>query len=331
MKRQRPNDLPQPQLKPEDSPFEPLTDKMDSVSGLPLRIRWRADDAEMVLVSAGQFVMGSGDELKIMNKQFPATLLGIERETPQRQVHLDAYYIDVFPTTNDRFSRFIRTSQYQAQGNWEEHANLINGTHPVVAVSWRDASEYAKWACKKLPTEAQWEKATRGTDARLWPWGNDWNADWCNTMIYQETHNAERFWKAIEDTSKPVRGFTTAVGSFPNGASPYGCHDMAGNVFEFCADWYSASYYKHAPDSNPQGPETGDTSPSNPLFALLNPAAAKQSFQATRVIRGGDWTCGKVGGSMMDIRMCRCAARTGGKVDGGKSGGFRTVIEVCRL
>jgi len=122
--------------------------------------------------------------------------------------------------------------------------------HPVVNVTWDDANAYAKWAGATLPTEAQWEKAARGTDGRIFPWGNDWDATKCSNSV---------------GANNP--GKTSPVGSYPAGASPYGVMDMAGNVCQWCADWYEEDYYKKSPAKNPTGPDSG----------------------TDRVLRGGSW------------------------------------------
>ena len=117
--------------------------------------------------------------------------------------------------------------------------DLAYAEHPVVNVNWDQANAYATWAGGRLPTEAEWEKACRGTDGRIYPWGDE-----------PPTAELANFANNVGDT--------TPVGSYPNGASPYGALDMAGNVWEWTADWYAADYYANSPPANPPGPATGD-------------------------------------------------------------------------
>jgi len=213
--------------------LEPLTDKYDPVSGKPLRIRSLKDGAEMVLIPAGEFIMGSKD---------------YNNGKPQRRVYLDAYYIDVYPVTVAQYRRFCKETKREmpSSPSWGWIDN-----HPIVNVSWNDAKAYCDWAGKRLPTEAEWEKSARGTDGRKYPWENEWDARKCRC--------SRNNWGDA--------GSTSPVGSFPQGISPYGVYDMAGNVWEWCADWYDKGYYSISPKSNPTGPSSGQF----------------------RVLRGGSW------------------------------------------
>ncbi|MCA9469771.1 MAG: SUMF1/EgtB/PvdO family nonheme iron enzyme, partial [Nitrospira sp.] len=150
------------------------------------------------------------------------------------------YYMDVYPVTNGAYRKFIEGSGYENQTYWSEEGwqwrtsetitkprfwddERFNGPdQPVVGVSYYEAEAYAKWAGKRLPTEQEWEKAARGTDGRTYPWGEEFEADRCANSVKGEQRQ------------------TTPVGTFPEGASPFGCQDMAGNVWEWCASWYDA-------------------------------------------------------------------------------------------
>ena len=198
----------------------------------------------MALIPAGQFIMG--------------TDLEFSNEVPRRNTYLDAYHIDRAEVTNAEYKKFVDATGRRApyvKAFWAEPFNWSagayppgRGDYPVVLVSWSDAAAYAEWAGKRLPTEAEWEKAARGSDGRNWPWGNAWDPTKCNTE--------ESF---INSTSPAF--------SFPDGASPYGCFNMAGNVTEWTADWYDEDYYSSSPRKNPPGPLAG----------------------RTRVARGGAW------------------------------------------
>jgi formylglycine-generating enzyme required for sulfatase activity/tRNA A-37 threonylcarbamoyl transferase component Bud32 len=198
----------------------------------------------MVYIPPGDFIMGSESEFS--------------DQRPRHKVNLNAYFIDMYEVTNAEYKKFAEATGHPepiVKEFWAEPFNWHNGTyppgkgdHPVALVNWDDAAAYAKWAGKRLPTETEWEKAARGADERKWPWGNKWEVDRCNT--------AESFLNS-----------TQPVHSFAKGKSPYGCFNMAGNVMEWTADWYSESYYREAPSRNPFGPLTG----------------------AYRVARGGAW------------------------------------------
>jgi formylglycine-generating enzyme required for sulfatase activity len=177
---------------------------------------------DMVLIPAGPFTMGQ-DGSKPKNG-------------PAHEVDLPAFEIDRFEVTNDEFAYFVEQTGYvtyaeeNASKNWRD-AVEGKGNHPVVYVTWNDAVAYCEWAGKRLPTEAEWEKAARGDDGRVYPWGNDFVAD--NGNFYEGG----------------IRG-TTSVGSFGAGASPYGVEDMAGNVREWVQDFFLA-YPGAAPDADP--------------------------------------------------------------------------------
>ena len=166
------------------------------------------DEPGMVYVAGGEFVFGSDE--------------GKEDESPQQTIHVDAYNIDVHPVTCAQYKEFIDATGHRVPRNWKD-GQIPSGKeeHPVVWVSWHDAVAYAEWAGKRLPTEIEWERAARGTDGRSYPWGNTFESDRCNSSE-----------AGIEDTSP--------VDQFAEGASPSGALDMAGNVWEWTADWYDA-------------------------------------------------------------------------------------------
>ncbi len=202
---------------------------------------------EFVRVPAGAFLMGSDPK---RDKQAQPD------EQPQHTVTLDEYRIGKYPVTNRQYQAFVQASGQKAPDHWENNTIPAGKeNHPVVYVSWQAASDFCAWAAKisgarvRLPSEAEWEKAARGTDGRVYPWGDQApDAQRCN------------FNNNVNDT--------TPVGKYsPQGDSPYGCADMAGNVWEWAADWYESSYYGKSPASNPTGPASGQY----------------------RVLRGGSW------------------------------------------
>jgi formylglycine-generating enzyme required for sulfatase activity len=174
----------------------------------------------MVTVPAGWFTMGQNDHRRA--------------HQPQRQVYLDAFAIDRTEVTNAAFAEFVAVSGYDAPG-WDAALAGTSPHLPVVGVLWQDAHAYCRWAGKRLPTEAEWEKAARGKDGRRYPWGNTWDA-------------------ARANTAESGRGGLLPVGSLPAGAGPYHALDMAGNAAEWVAGYFDPAYYAYAPTHNPTGP-----------------------------------------------------------------------------
>jgi formylglycine-generating enzyme required for sulfatase activity len=179
--------------------------------------------APMALVPAGEFTMGNEN--------------GDSDEQPVHQVYLDAYYIDKFEVTNALYKACVNIGGCSELKNTGRYKDLDYKNYPVVFVDWNQAITYCKWRGGGLPTEAQWEKAARGTDGRTYPWGEGIS---CSRANYRD---------CISDTN--------AVGSYVGGVSLYGAYDMAGNVWEWVQDWYSAEYYVVSPNKNPLGPKSG--------------------------------------------------------------------------
>ena len=208
------------------------------------------DGADMVYVPAGEFLMGSTEaEMEAAFVDASAHFTGVKKEWftdqgPQWRVYLDAYWMYKNDVTVAQYRKFCQATGKEVATaptwGWKDD-------HPVVNVSWDDAVAYCEWAGVHVPTEAQWEKAARGADGRKYTWGNEWDPG--------------KLWCSVGEK----RTSTTPVGSYPAGASPYGCLDMAGNVCNWCADWYGN--YSNADNHNPQGPATGKF----------------------RVVRGGSW------------------------------------------
>lgn len=196
------------------------------------------DGAPMVLVPAGEFTMGSND--------------GSDDEKPVHQVYLDAYYLDKYEVTVGQYAKFLEATGFNGPPMWTTMDQPSHRKRPIVNVDWSDASNYCEWAGKRLPTEAEWEKAARGTDGRLYPWGNDPPTPLHANYGKTGSHNYDAL---------------LPVGTLEAGKSPYGVYDMAGNVWEWVSDWYDSDYYKNSPQQNPEGLPTG----------------------GFKVIRGGAW------------------------------------------
>ena len=226
--------------------------------------------SEMVRVPAGEFMMGSPEGV------------GEGDEHPQHKVYLDTFEIGKYPVTNEQYAVFVADTGRTAPSYWQKgKVPKSKEKHPVVYVSWEDAAAYCQWLSEKtgekwrLPTEAEWEKAARGTDGRTYPWGDE-----------EPDKTRCNFGENV--------GGTTPVGRYPSGASPYGALDMAGNVWEWCADWYDEKYYDRALFRNPAGPANGQY----------------------RVLRGGSW--------LAKIRLlCSTYRVTGMPFNRSGDGGFR--------
>jgi len=221
------------------------------------------DGAVMVYIPEGEFLMGTSDA---QIDALPGQLQGWIRpwfvdEKPQHSVYLDGYWIYKHEVTVAQYRKFCqengRPMPIAPSWGWYDD-------HPIVNVTWHDAGAYSQWAGVALQTEAQWEKAARGTDGRMWPWGNEWDSRKCNSG------------------ESGIRK-TTPVGSFPSGASPYGLMDMAGNVWEWCMNEYDAVFYIKSSLNNPV---------PGGIISLVN-----NNFTKVRNVcgvRGGSWGCDPV-------------------------------------
>ena len=208
------------------------------------------DGAPMVVVPAGPFIMGSND--------------GMPAERPEHSVTLDSYFIDRFEVSMQLYGTFLQETRHDAPPTWDDEAVMAVGDRPAVGMGWADAAAYCAWAKKRLPTEAEWEKAARGPDGRRYPWGH--------MQPFVDIANYNRgIWVSeaitLVSVAGGVEGMSVRHGLKEGGKSPYGLHHMAGNAAEWVADWYDRDYYSKSPDKNPTGPPTGDK----------------------KVIRGGSW------------------------------------------
>ena len=208
------------------------------------------DSAPMVLIPAGPFTMGSDD--------------GPHNERPAHTVTLDAYSIDRYEVTLGLYRKFLEEGKYDAPPTWDDEAATLVGDRPAIGMRWESAAAYCRWAGKRLPTEAEWEKAARGTDGRRYPWGE--------MQPFVDIANYNRgMWvsKTITLMAVPggLEGMSVRHGLKEGGKSPFGVFHMAGNAAEWVADWYERDYYQKSPERNPSGPMAGEK----------------------RVLRGGSW------------------------------------------
>jgi len=201
-------------------------------------------DQSVVRIPAGEFVRGSNN--------------GRGDEKPERSIHLDAFDIDRFEVTNAQYRRFLQAEERTAPPYWMGVEYPIGqADYPVVGVSWEEADAYCAWVGKRLPTEAEWEKACRGTDGRTYPWGNEWDTRRANvetTAPQSWPVDWSEAWKSlqaslIEDGTRGLK----PVGSYPDGASVDGVLDLIGNASEWVGDWYNWGDYQNLPTQNPRG------------------------------------------------------------------------------
>jgi len=247
----------------DDKPWEkPGTESGQEIIG--------PDGGVMVWVPAGEFLMGSTDEqIAALVEEWPDELLDYARwalgaETPQRTVYLDGFWLGKHEVTNAQYGAFCA-----ATGREFPSESSQADDHPVVGVSWEDALAYAEHHGLSLPTEAQWEYAGRGAEGRVYPWGDEWDPK-----------------KLCWGENKAPGGQTAPVGSHPDGASWCRALDMAGNVYEWCADWFDPDYYKAAPTTNPTGPAEAVA------FSFSLRPQVLESARTERVLRGGSWNDG---------------------------------------
>jgi formylglycine-generating enzyme len=209
---------------------------------------WKAKD-DMVLVPAGEFIMGS--DKKLDRNAYKA-------EMPQRRVYLDAFEIGKYEVTALEYLKFVLATGRLPQLDWRYDGGNFQepmAHHPIMHVSWHDADAYCRWAGKRLPTEAEWEKAARGDDGRIFPWGNQMGG------LTRANYGRSGLSGPVRDRPERLLLYPPiiSVDKYDNAASPYGVHQMAGNVAEWVADWYEKDYYATAPERNPKGPEVGTT------------------------------------------------------------------------
>ena len=209
----------------------------------------KTDDsgAEMILVPSSSFLMGKD--------------AGNADENPVHLVKLDDYYIDKYEVSNADYKACVEDLKCSLPKTTTFYASILYRNHPIVFLSWDKAKDFCEWRDARLPTEAEWEKAARGTDTLNYPWGNIFDKRATN-FCDAECENAWADQGVIDKYT-----MTAPIGTYPDGQSPYDIYDMAGNVSEWVADWYGEEYYQDSPIKNPLGPENG----------------------TYRVFRGGSW------------------------------------------
>ena len=221
---------------------EPEPMKYETVTG--------KDGAPMIVIPEGEFMMGSYE--------------GPRNQRPEHSVWLDTYLIDQFEVTMHRYQKFLDETKHDPPPLWDDGASFEVGDRPAVGINWSSAVAYCQWVGKRLPTEAEWEKAARGTDGRRYPWGH--------MQPFVDIANYNRgVWVdyaiTLRSVTAGIKGMSIRHGLKEGGKSPYGLYHMAGNAAEWVSDWYDRNYYEESPKRNPTGPESGEK----------------------KVLRGGSW------------------------------------------
>ena len=242
-----------------------------------------------VLIPAGSFLIGASH----LDEDLQTNSTRISRELPQHRVKVSSFWIDKTEVTNKMFSIFVQETGYKTTVEKNQHGYVYNSSNhnidrsrsaanwiypdglnsefksnkAVSQMTWQDADAYCRWVGGRLPTEAEWEYAARGSDERVYPWGNEYNGNYLNGSDSNLGMDPDLM--NYDDGYK----YSAPVGSFPKGASPFGVLDMAGNVLEWVNDYYSESYYQNSPESDPQGPSSG----------------------SVHILRGGSWYSGPIG------------------------------------
>jgi formylglycine-generating enzyme required for sulfatase activity len=247
----------------EKIPVYPATPTAEKLPVHPPTERPSITDTNMILIPKGEFLMGSAEIDKNAGSE----------EKPQHMVYLSDYYIDLTEVTNGMYRVCVDAgacSEPQEGTSYTReyyYDNTEYDDYPVINVDWYQARTYCEWRGSRLPTEAEWEKAARGIDGRIFPWGNSFDgklANFCdNSCPFDWTD------KNVDDGYPD----TSPAYSYPSGASPYGLLNMAGNVYEWVQDWYLDTYYQNSPFENPLGPPDDEY----------------------HVVRGGSWSDGSIG------------------------------------
>lgn len=234
-------------------PVSPTNTEAINPTLVPNQIDFDKKEEDMIFIEAEFFIMGRNDS---------AT-----NESPEHTVYLDGYYIDKYEVTNFSYNACVKDGVCQPPtqsgifSNSSYFGNPEFETYPVVYVNWEMANLFCQWRDARLPTEAEWEKAARGINSQIYPWGNEFlenHSNFCD-------QNCPNDW--ANQSFNDGYASTSPVGAFPLGQSSYGAFDMVGNVYEWVNDWYSENYYSQSPQNNPVGPVSGQD----------------------RVIRGGAW------------------------------------------